>query len=41
MEKSMKKSMKTISVRPAGEIRLTATNNYCYACCCCGIAAAE
>jgi hypothetical protein len=32
--------MKKIPVRPAGEIRLTARNNYCYACCCCSIIAA-
>lgn len=29
--------MKKIAVRKAGEIRLTARSNYCYACCCCGV----
>ncbi len=28
--------MKKISVRKAGEIRLTARSAYCYCCCCCG-----
>lgn len=28
--------MKSISVRKAGEVRLTAAARYCYACCCCG-----
>jgi len=27
--------MKKIPVRPAGEIRLTSSSNYCYGCCCC------
>jgi hypothetical protein len=30
--------MKKIPVRKAGEIRLTSSSSYCYACCSCGIA---
>ena len=29
------KPMKTIAIRKAGAVRLTARSNYCYGCCCC------
>jgi hypothetical protein len=30
--------MKKIVVRKPGSVRLTTMANYCYGCCCCGIA---